>query len=233
MKQKNLTTLSARTWQLFALSLFAISAHSLTAKEAVEESNGIVFIELEDTDSRLGKWQLHDSKLKNSFSGEGYLEFTGNSPASGSPNSPLKYTFKIKKSGLYFLHLRCAKEKVTLKGKERDDVANDCYFRVEGDFEAGPKAADKHRAQAPLELLKSDTKFFGGADNEFVWVSGNRFDPGGHNNKRIAVYDFKAGETYKLIMSGRSQSFRVDCLAFRHADVPSKKVDSLVNDTNN
>ncbi|MFC5051856.1 hypothetical protein ACFPK9_14730 [Rubritalea spongiae] len=217
---------------LTALSCSTISISSLLAADTIEESNGIVFIELEDTDSRLGKWKLRDTNLKNSFSCKGYLEFTGNTPSKGAPESPLEYTFTINKDGLYFLHLRCAKETVEIRGKERDDVANDCYFRVEGNFEAGPKAADKHRAQAPLELLKQDTKFFGGADNEFVWVSGNRFDPGGHNNKRIAVYHFKAGETYKLVMSGRSQSFKVDCLAFIHADQPSKKVESLVQTSN-
>lgn len=205
----------------------SFSCANLSATTIHRETNGLVAIELEDTDSPLGLWKLKRTKLGNDFSGDGYLEFTGNSPISGEPKSPLEYTFTINKEGLYYLHLRCAKEVLTIKGKKRTDVANDCYFRVEGDFGAGPNAGDKHGKDAPLALLKSDTKFFGGANNKFEWASGNRLDPGGHNNKRVAVYKFKAGETYQLIVSGRSQFFKVDCLAFRHADVSVAAVESV------
>jgi hypothetical protein len=198
---------------------------SLNAHAVHEETNGLVSIELEDTDSPLGLWELKRTDLNNAYSGDGYLEFTGNSPISGDPKSPLEYRFKINKGGLYYLHLHCAKEVLEIKGQTRADIANDCYVRVEGDFGAGPNAGDQHKKDAPLSLLQADTKFFGGADKKFEWATGNRLDPGGHNNKRVAVYDFKAGESYKLVVSGRSQFFKVDRLVFRHKDVPVSAVE--------
>lgn len=213
-----------KSWKLLLGIAVSVYGSALQAKAIQQEVNGLVAIELENTDSPLGLWELKRTKLDNTFSGDGYLEFTGNSPISGKPNSPLEYTFSINKGGLYYLHLRCAKEVMTIKGKKRTDIANDCYFRVEGDFAAGPNAGDAHGKDAPLSLLLKDTKFFGGANKKFEWASGNRLDPGGHNNKRVAVYDFKAGETYKLIVSGRSQFFKVDRLVFRHADVPVSAV---------
>ncbi|CAA6692150.1 MULTISPECIES: hypothetical protein [unclassified Lentimonas] len=214
---------------IFATALFsaALNTHAMH-----HETKGIVDIELEDTDSPLGLWELKETQLNNAYSGDGYLEFTGNSPVSGDPQSPLEYEFTINKGGLYYLHLRCAKEVLEIKGKQRSDIANDCYVRVEGDFAAGPNAGDAHRKDAPLALLQADTKFFGGADKQFEWVSGNRLDPGGHNNKRVAVYDFKAGETYKLVVSGRSQFFKVDRLVFRHKDVPASAVEGLTQHSN-
>jgi hypothetical protein len=200
-------------------------AQKTKADTVYKEADGLVAIELEDTDSPLGLWELKQAKLDNGFSGSGYLEFAGNTPLSGDPRSPLEYRFTINKAGLYYLHLRCAKDVLTINGKTRSDVANDCFVRVEGDFGAGPNAGDAHGKDAPLSLLKKDTKFFGGAGNKFEWASGNRLDPGGDKNKRVAIYDFKAGETYKLVVSGRSRFFKVDRLVFRHADVPVAAVD--------
>lgn len=213
-----------KSWKLLLGIAVSVYGSAVSAQTVHREANGVVAIELEDTDSALGLWELKRTKLANAFSGDGYLEFTGNSPISGKPNSPLEYTFTINKAGLYYLHLRCAKEVLTIKGQKRTDIANDCYFRVEGDFGAGPNAGDKHGKDGPLSLLKSNTKFFGGADKKFEWASGNRLDPGGHNNKRVAVYNFKAGETYKLVLSGRSQFFKVDRLVFRHTDVAAAVV---------
>ncbi len=98
-------------------------------------------------------------------------------------------------------------------------MANDCYVRVEGDYSAGPNAGNSHGDDATLSLLKSDTKFYGGNDNQFAWATGNRLDPGGDTNKRVAVYDFKAGQEYKLVVSGRSKLFKIDRLVFRHTSV--------------
>jgi hypothetical protein len=97
------------------LNLFAI----------YEESNGLVDIELETTVSPLGFWKLQDVELRNAYSGNGYWEFTGHTPVGGDPASPLVYEFTINKGGLYYLHLRCAKEVLEVKGKQGTDVAND------------------------------------------------------------------------------------------------------------
>lgn len=183
------------------------------SQAAYQEQNGIVVIEAENTDSPLGRWQTADSI--SGYTGDGYLNFTGNDYLHGPADSPLRYTFTIKQSGLYFLHLLCARETQIIDGETRKDVANDCYVRVEGDFQAGPNAGDQHGDNATLAILKKDTKFFGGDDRAFVWASGNHLDPGGHENKRVAAYRFKAGQTYDLVVSGRSKAFKLDRIVFR------------------
>ena len=206
------------------LNLFTIGFSGLLIAhgEPIEEIDGKVLLEAESTKSKLGKWKVSD-KIKG-FSGEGYIEFTGNSPINGKADSPLKYEFKINKGGLYYLYLLCAKETVIIKGEKRTDVANDCYVRVEGDYDEAPEAGDKHGDNAKLKALKEDNKFFGGKDGSFAWSGGNRLDLGGHDNKRKAAYIFKSGETYTLIVSGRSQKFKVDQFMFStDAKVGGKK----------
>lgn len=194
-----------------------------------EEVGGIVIIEAENRTADLGEWNIETTSLNNDFTGAGYLEFTGNSVINGNPNSPIEYQFKINEPGLYELHLRCARETVTINGETRTDVANDCYVRVDGDYDEGPDAGDSHGDQAPLEALQSDTKFFGGNDKSFVWADGNRLDLGGETNKRFAIYDFKAGETYTLTISGRSQLFKLDRMMFRKTSVNEEEAESLSN----
>ena len=192
------------------------------------EVNGVVVIEAESTSSALGEWESVGKALKNEYTGEGYLVFdpdgsSPNSPASGKPHSPLTYQFRVNEPGLYLLELRCARETI---GK-RKDLANDCYVRVEGDYGQGPKPGDQHQDDARLALLQADTKFFGGDDQSFAWAGGTRLDPGGHKNKRRAIYAFKAGETYTLVISGRSEKFKLDRIIFRKTTVTPKTAHQL------
>ncbi|QDU89216.1 Beta-L-arabinobiosidase precursor [Pirellulimonas nuda] len=189
-----------------------------------QEQNGLVVIEVENTTSDLGLWNEESSYAN--FTGDGYLQFTGNNPSSGPPNSPLEYRFKINQSGLYYLHMYVARD--TTHG-QASDLSNDAYVRVEGDYNAGPNPGNSHGDDAPLSMLMSDTKFFGGNANAFAWASGNRLDPGGETNKRVAIYDFKAGEEYTLVVSGRSQWFSADRLVFRHESVSSGAAQNLSN----
>ena len=63
------------------------------------------------TTSDLGKWE-EKTELAD-FSGSGYLEFLGqHAQASGPATSPLTYKFVIERGGLYYLHLKCAREMV-------------------------------------------------------------------------------------------------------------------------
>ena len=182
----------------------------------VEES-GLVIMEAENSLSDIDLWVRKTDVSE--FTGSSYLEFTGNRPLNGDPMSPLEYTFKINQGGLYFLHMHVARENVEINGEIRTDVANDGFVRLGGDYTQGPNAGNSHGDDAPLATLQTDTKFFGGNDNEFVWATGNRLDLGGHNNKRVAVYNLKAGETYTFTLQGRSQFFKVDRIVFRHASV--------------
>lgn len=193
-----------------------------TAASYYVESNGLVVMEAENTRSDLDLWIKKDSGLENAHSGTGYLEFTGNNTSSGPAKSPLEYSFKITQSGLYNIQLYCARETVG----ERKDVANDCYIRVEGKYGQGPKVGSSHGDDAPLSTLQKDTKFFGGNHNTLVWATGNRLDLGGHKNKRVALYDFVAGETYKLVVSGRSQKYKLDRIVFRRTSVDAETAQS-------
>lgn len=178
------------------------------------EENGLVVIEAENTSSELGLWERGTS-LANP-TGDGYLQFFGNTFQNGPPNSPLEYKFRVDTPGLYYLHLRSAKDNSA--DPTRTDISNDAYVRVEGDFTAGPGPHESHLDNASLQLLQDDTKFFGGRLNSFGWDSGAQLDPGGHQNKRVAVYNFKAGEEYTLVVSGRSKFYSIDRIVFRHED---------------
>ena len=177
------------------------------------EKDGIVVMEAENTNSNLDLWEKGNSI--SGYTGSSYLEFTGNTPINGSAKSPLEYTFTVNQDGLYYLHMLVAKE--TIDG--RTDVANDAYVRLDGNYGAGPNVGNSHGDDAPLANLKANTKFYGGNANQFAWSYGNRLDLGGDTNKRVAVYDLKAGETYTFVMHGRSQKFKVDRIVFRHSSV--------------
>ena len=194
------------------------------ASEFIEQ-NGLVIMEAESSLSNLDLWTRKTAVQ--GFTGAGYLEFTGNSPLNGPATSPLSYTFEVTQSGLYYLHLHAARETVVLNGETRTDVANDGFVRLEGNFGAGPDTGNSHGDDASLNNLKTNNKFFGGNDNQFVWASGNRLDLGGHNNKRVAVYDLIAGEPYTFVMSGRSQLFKVNRIMFRHSSVASSTAQNL------
>jgi len=171
-----------------------------------------VIIQAEDTKSSLGKWKLE--KEIEGYNGNGYLVFTGNKPANGPATSPLKYKFTVKESGLYYLHIFCAKEIVTIKGEERTDVSNDCYVKVSGDFEAAENAGEEGNEFATFKELKEDHKFFGGNPLKFAWAFGKRLDIGGDRHKKIAAYQLKKDEVYTLTVSGRSQKFKIDQFKF-------------------
>ncbi|MEO1595646.1 MAG: DUF5060 domain-containing protein [Pseudomonadota bacterium] len=190
-----------------------------------QQVDGLVIMEAETTPSALDQWEVRTDV--SGFTGASYLEFTGNSPLNGPPTSPLTYRFQVNQSGLHYLHLHVARETLVINGEERDDVANDAYVRLTGNFGAGPNVGNNHGDDAPLATMQSDTKFFGGNDNQFVWARGNRLDLGGDTNKRVAVYDLTAGETYTFTMSGRSQLFKVDRIVFRHESVPVNQAHDL------
>ena len=129
------------------------------------------------------------------------------------------------------LDLHCAKKAV----QGQTDWANDCYVRAVGDFTSVAGPHDIPGNDASLPMLKTDAKYFGGAVDKWKWatadwkLSGGRLDPGRENNKRKAVYNFKVGETYTLILSGRSEGFRIDRIMFRHTSVSAGLAQKLSN----
>ena len=179
------------------------------------EKNGLVVMEAENTPSHLDLWQQLTEV--DGYTGDGYIQFNGNEVTNGPATSPLTYQFTVNTAGNYYLHLRCARETIG----DRTDVANDAFIRLEGDFESGA-------AETPLNYLTTDSKYFGGADNRFVWATGNRLDR--DHAKWPVVYNLKAGETYTFTMSGRSKLFKVDRIVFRHESVTKQVAESINNE---
>lgn len=189
--------------------LAAILTSSLFGKDPIFlESGGIVAIEAESTTSGKGSW-VEKTDVAD-FSGSCHLEFTGNSIMSGPPKSPLKYFFKVKKAGNYRLTIRARKRLET----ERHDLSNDCYVSLKGDFAAG--------GGAPLKILKTETKMFGGDADQWGWTNQLDFD----HKKADAIYDLKEDEVYELTISGRSKNFNFDRFLFIHESKDFRKTRS-------
>lgn len=187
------------------------------------EENGLLIMEAENTKSDYGKWVFSDVELTvkdkdapdihttvtlKDHRGTGYLRFTGKW-GNDEEKSPLSYMFKIKNAGTYRLFIR------NLKGlHEESDKNNDCFVRMEGDFdlaEVDDCVNTKNLGFLPeskKDVLKEDTKFFG-ASNE-KWNPSGKLDAHGVGFKPWAVYNFKAGETYTLVVSGRSSKYYID-----------------------
>ncbi|MBK1828254.1 hypothetical protein [Haloferula rosea] len=184
-----------------------IGAAPLHADDPVfVEKKGIVAMEAESTTSNLRRW-IKKTDVKD-FSGECHIEFTGNKAESGPPDSPLKYAFKINKGGVYQLTIRGHKRLET----KRQDISNDCFVALDGDFdEAGG---------APLKILRTDTKMFGGSADGWGWTT--QLDV--NHKKYPALYQLKSGETYELTISGRSKNFNIDRILFVHEDKNLREV---------
>lgn len=188
------------------------------------ESNGLVVIEMENTDSALGQWDFIETNTAGYPSGAigaGHLEYTG--PFSGSaPVSPLVYRFKINQSGRYDLRFRAHKRLLGNPG----DKNNDAFVKMSGNYTSG-------NSSVPLSALLTDTKLFGGgADN---WNIARKLDGNGAH-LQDASYNFIAGEVYTFTVSGRSTRFNLDRILFHHESVPfnfsdlsSRAESSLIN----
>ena len=189
-----------------AVAGVALLASPAPAAPIVQEKDGLVIMEAESTPSKLGDWgKKNDVK---GFGGECHLEFTGNKAESGPPRSPLLYAFKVSKAGKYSLLIRAHKR---LESK-RQDISNDCYVALQGEFTSG--------GTAPLEVLKKDTKLFGGDAKAWGWAT--TLDV--NHKKYPAVYELKPGKTYILTISGRSKNFNIDAILLAHESLDAKKV---------
>ncbi len=205
------TNAIAITTALFGL----LSPLSAADTKIYDEVNGTIIMEMENTPSPLGQW-VKRTKLK-PFTGECYLEFMGNNEAFGPPNSPLEYRFRINSPGTYSISIRSHKRLTSDEGvAAREDMCNDAYARVEGDFASG-------NPEVPTAWLKRDTKFWG-KSLELDWTNwANRIVE--NHAIKDALYDFKAGEVYTLFISGRAQRFSLDRI------VVSRVADQRQNDT--
>jgi hypothetical protein len=208
---------------LFAFAgLISVATAAVGPNDVYQESGGIVVMEAERTPSSLGtgtdRWEIHTPGETNYVDGavqEAHLEFQGNSSNGGDPKTPLTYKFKINQSGYYHLHLRA---RARLDGAA-SDKNNDCYVKMAGlngaSFGPGPNAGTGHLDDAPLSLLTTSTKMYGGSPTSWGWA--NQLDAG--SNKRWPVYNFTAGSTYQLTVSGRSIKFNLDRIVLRRSTI--------------
>ncbi len=162
-----------------------------------------VFIEAERTISNLQKWQLvkkGDVNYVNNASGETYLEFMGNKPITGKPNSPLIYEFTAPKTGDFQLMLMSSKR---LEGV-KSDWCNDAFVKLSGNYESGSKLSKK--------ALQKDIKILQDGNDEtpelqWHWASTAEKDRHVYNK---FIYKLIKGEKYTITLSGRSKRFSVD-----------------------
>jgi hypothetical protein len=184
-----------------------------TKSEALT-SKDFIKIEAESTKSPLGKWLKITSKNKNyvaNASGKTYLEFMGNTPSVGEPNSPLQYTVKVPIDGNYRLLMMSSKR---LEG-DRGDWCNDAFVKLQGDFESATNL-DKQTLGNYLKYFQEGST--NTPENEWHWAQ--RAERGRHEFFDL-VYKLKKGETYTLTLAGRSQRFSVDYMVFYNADKTS------------
>ena len=162
------------------------------------------------------------TKVIKDHKGSGYLYFnTGDywsvyqdkdKLAEFQNNNSLTYTFKIKNAGSYRLFLRSMKAIDTRNNECRGDSYNDCFIKLEGEFDAGEvysnaDCVNTNGYVAPTKYMLSHFKKFFGASNQ-KWTTTGKLD--NHSTKPWAIYELKAGQTYTLTISGRSKNFMID-----------------------
>lgn len=192
----------------------------------VAEKEGYVAIEMESTSSSLGNWKQikqGDPTFIPTASGGVHLEFTGNNPSSGPADSPLEYTFTINTPGTYALMIRCSKR---LDG-QAEDKCNDSFVRIEGDY-SSPYTGTPDK-EPDYKGLSTNQKIFGGLPHpEMGWATS--LDYLGHIKKKPR-YVFKAGQTYKIVFSGRAQRFNPDYFVIYNQEMYSPEEAQLLSPT--
>ena len=188
------------------------SSETTTNKNQLED---IVFIEAEFTTSNLAKWVKVTKDDKNYVDGASnntYLEFMGNKPITGKPNSPLIYEFIAPKTGAFKLALMTSKR---LEGV-KNDWCNDAFVRVSGNLQSASSLS--------TEALKKDIKILQDGNDEtpeleWHWASTAEKDRHVYNQ---FIYNLNKGEKYKLTLSGRSMRFSIDYIVFYNIDEVNK-----------
>lgn len=174
------------------------------------KSKSIVLIEAESSKSKLGEWILikkGDENYVEAASGKAHLEFSGNNPSNGEPNSPLEYDFKVRANGNYRLLMLSSKRLEGVRG----DLCNDVWVKMTGDF--------KTATNLTVDELKDYLKFFqeGSVKTpEKSWHWSNRAEKGKHVFFDL-VYKLKKEETYTITVAGRSQRFSFDYMVLYNA----------------
>lgn len=186
---------------LLAVPAVVLMCFAMSSAQTIYQgtASGMVIMEAEKTASPLDKWIKVTAPAN--YAGTGGLEFTGNSPSGGSAVSPLTYKFKIATAGIHKIKLRAHKRLAGAPG----DQCNDCYIRVEGDYTSG--------SNLPLSGLTQNNKCYIHGQSATTWDYSGDLDGLGWDHTQ-ALYNFKAGQTYTMTVSGRSQRYNLDRIVF-------------------
>jgi len=202
----------------FILLIAIMMGDSGTLRANFQSKDGLLIMEAESHSGSKGDW----GKMQTieGYTGECHYEFTVNRIMGGPPRSDLKYRFTVDKDGIYHLWIRAHKRLVGNDGKKaKDDLRNDCWIRLKGDFESGN--------ETPLEVLENDTKLYVHGRSAETWDWTHRLDYQnpltGKHAKTSPIYRLKAGEKYTLYISGRSQRFNMDRIVLKHESVSTSK----------
>lgn len=204
---------------LFLLTVFSCKSYKFPNNEV--NVDDYIFLEAESTASDLQKWivvKKGDKNYVKGTSGEIYLEFMGNKPITGKPNSPLEYQFTAPKTGNFRLMLMSSKR---LEGV-KSDWCNDAFVRLSGDFESASKLT-KEALEKDIKILQDGNDET--AELEWHWASTAEKDRHVYND---FIYQLKKGEKYTLTLSGRSKRFSIDYIILYDVDkIDSKKAKQL------
>ncbi len=206
---------------LIGVALCFFSHLAIAQQVDAIEQHGYICLEMESTKSPLNQWvkiEAGNPLHVPSVSGGVFLEFTGNAPAGGGAKSPLSFTFTINTPGTYGLSIKSTKR---LEG-ELDDKCNDCYVKMAGDF-SSPYTGDPTLQPDYAGLSRNEKIFGGGPHPKFGWA--NTLDYLGHI-KIKPRYVFKAGQTYTVTFSGRSQRYGADFFMIYNESLFPKPADA-------
>jgi arabinoxylan arabinofuranohydrolase len=187
-------------------------------QKAINKSATIV-IEAESTKSPLGMWNVVNTasdKFVKGASGDHYLEFQGNDPDQGEPNSPLSYEFIAPEDGDYRVVMMSSKRLEGVRG----DMCNDAWVKMDGDFETACKLSTQE--------LKDYIKFFqeGSVKTpELQWKWAYRAEKGKHIFFDL-IYKLKKRQKYTFTVAGRSQRFSFDYIQF--FDTSKKNISNVI-----
>lgn len=170
-----------------------------------------VIIEAESTQSPLGEWKKlspGDQNYIDGASGTAFLEFSGNEPDKGDPESPLSYTFTVPKDGNFRLIMMASKRLEGVRG----DLCNDAYVKMSGDYTSATNLSIAELGHYLKYFQEGSVK-----TPERSWHWAYHAEKGKHQFHKL-IYGLKKGQQYTITLAGRSKRFSFDYLVLYDAD---------------
>lgn len=186
-----------------ALALFTLGGLAPAGADAdppiIEQTGDFIVIEAESA-TITGNWVLHTDagmfEWVAGFTGDGCIQFTGNTEVSGPPDSPLTYRFMVTRAGDYKLMARALEAPLETG---QGDKANDCYLRLVG--------VPNYQGEFTKFVLL-------GSSYEWTW---NVKLESAHHYFESPLYPLNQG-VYQIQVAGRSKNFFLDRIVLYRVD---------------